>query len=327
MVKIEPFNTSLASSIIRQLASPRSLFSTPWNQGNNKTPINAISGKTYCSISLIPLLVATVEHQYVDPRWATLTEVQNEGWHIRNGACPTQLFGIHSPLHPQDHIQELYSETRLINQAGKETRLNHSLIKHPYVFNAQDLEGIPEFSSQDTLSSDPLEEAQAIIKALKVDIFHGALNTAYYTTTQDVIYLPNRDQFASIENYYSTVLHKLSHATGHPSRLNRSITQSTFGTESYALEELRAEIASLMLCAYTGIPYDATRHIPFIPSWIESLSKNHQELFAACRDADAITEYIISRRVTMNTIAQQITDPEHKAISQASTSISEKQAI
>ena len=45
-----------------------------------------------------------------------------------------------------------------------------------------------------------------------------------------------------------TALHELGHATGHPGRLNRPTLKEHggFGSEDYAREELRAEIAAMM---------------------------------------------------------------------------------
>ena len=51
--------------------------------------------------------------------------------------------------------------------------------------------------------------------------------------------------FKTADAYYATALHELGHWTGHPSRLDRDLAHP-FGSEGYAKEELRAEIASLM---------------------------------------------------------------------------------
>ena len=47
-------------------------------------------------------------------------------------------------------------------------------------------------------------------------------------------------------------LHELGHWTGHADRLNRDMAHP-FGTEGYAREELRVEIASLILGSELGI--------------------------------------------------------------------------
>jgi len=46
----------------------------------------------------------------------------------------------------------------------------------------------------------------------------------------------------------ATLLHELTHWTGHPSRVNRPLGNS-FGTKDYAFEELIAELGASYLCA------------------------------------------------------------------------------
>ena len=60
--------------------------------------------------------------------------------------------------------------------------------------------------------------------------------------------LPDRSQFESQSAYTHTALHELGHATGHPNRRNRPtlVKHGGFGSETYAREELRAEIAAIM---------------------------------------------------------------------------------
>jgi antirestriction protein ArdC len=49
--------------------------------------------------------------------------------------------------------------------------------------------------------------------------------------------------FNSANGYHSTLLHESVHATGHKSRLDRDFSKR-FGDESYAFEELVAELGS-----------------------------------------------------------------------------------
>lgn len=193
------------------------------------------------------------------------------------------------------------------------------IIKRAFVFNAHQLEGVPELNLKRDPSWDPLAEAQKLIEAANVPIVHGRLNKAYYSSSQDTIHLPTRDQFASKEHYYGTVLHELAHATGHESRLNRGLGKHPFGSPEYAREELRAEVASLMLSVHTGIPYDPSRHVPY-KSWIKALSDNPQEIVLACRDADAIARYVISKgvevKVRTEMVIEALAEPDQKVVDQ-----------
>ena len=88
------------------------------------------------------------------------------------------------------------------------------------------------------------ERADALIRSSGVRVDHVAGDRACYSLKDDRVVLPERSQFPSQDAYTHTALHELGHATGHPSRLNRPtlVDHGGFGTETYAREELRAEI-------------------------------------------------------------------------------------
>jgi len=72
------------------------------------------------------------------------------------------------------------------------------------------------------------------------------------------------------EEFAATALHELAHWTGHPSRLNRDL-QNRFGSSAYAMEELRAELASAFVAIELGIPTDIPHHASYIANWIKPL--------------------------------------------------------
>jgi antirestriction protein ArdC len=82
-------------------------------------------------------------------------------------------------------------------------------------------------------------------------------------------------------------LHELAHWTGHSSRLNRDL-QNRFGSSAYAMEELRAELASAFVANELGIPTDIPHHASYIASWIRPLKDDMRELFRAAADAQRI---------------------------------------
>ena len=86
------------------------------------------------------------------------------------------------------------------------------------------------------------------------------------------------------------------HATGHPSRLNRPDLGTPFGSEAYAREELRAEIASLMIADKLGIGHDPGQHAAYVGSWIKALQQEPREIFRAAADAEKISGYLMALR-------------------------------
>jgi antirestriction protein ArdC len=67
-------------------------------------------------------------------------------------------------------------------------------------------------------------------------------------------------------NWHCTAFHELGHWTGHKSRLDREHSGS-FGSKSYAREELVAEMAGSFVCASLGI-VPTVRHADYIGSWL-----------------------------------------------------------
>lgn len=102
-----------------------------------------------------------------------------------------------------------------------------------------------------------------------------------------VVVVPERKYFESPAIFWAHLFHELVHSTGHKKRLNRP-KGSTYNTwtptddydeefwetldrdETYAREELVAELGAGMMCLMTGWDYD-TRHAQYLKSWIGQL--------------------------------------------------------
>jgi putative DNA primase/helicase len=140
---------------------------------------------------------------------------------------------------------------------------------------------------------DAVERAEAILRASGAVIQHGGQNRAFYRLRTDSIHLPDKGQFPSADNYYATALHELGHWTGHPSRLGRDLAHP-FGSEGYAKEELRAEIASMILGDELGIGHDPGQHAAYVGTWINVLRDDPLEIFRAAADAEKIHGYVLS---------------------------------
>ena len=116
------------------------------------------------------------------------------------------------------------------------------------MFNGDVINGIPALEKTEI---NPMEKVDRVEQLLdywnenEAKIVYGG-SQAYYRPKTDEIHLPDREKFFSMQEFYSTALHELGHSTGHESRLNRNI-ENLFGTPDYALEELRAEIASMFI--------------------------------------------------------------------------------
>lgn len=175
-----------------------------------------------------------------------------------------------------------------------QVKLSKPIITKAWVFNAAQVDGIEPLKQPEitNLGWDPLERAEKLIAGSGAAIEHKAGDRAFYSPFRDQITMPLREQFDAPDKYYATVLHELGHWTGHTSRLDRSI-MNTFGTEDYAREELRAEIASLLIGQELRIGHDPGQHTAYVASWIKMLTDTPFEIHAAAVDAERISGYLL----------------------------------
>jgi len=142
------------------------------------------------------------------------------------------------------------------------------------VFNAQQIDGAPE--PEKIPEVDPsvgFLKAKNLLENSGASIQHGG-NVACYVPALDLIQLPKPGQFDSVESYWSTALHELTHWTGADSRLARGLFGK--GIATYAFEELVAEMGSAFLCAYLGVSRSEVQrnHEAYIQHWITRLEND-----------------------------------------------------
>lgn len=160
-----------------------------------------------------------------------------------------------------------------------------------FVFHASQMDGLPPMKKLEPRDLDErIREAQKIVDNLGVPIDHGG-DRAYYSPSRDQIQMPERLAFGSDGDYMSVLIHECAHATGHPSRLNRKFGER-FGDPGYALEELRAEMASFDLCRRTGVPFNPDDHVQYVNHWIEALRNDPKEIMRAAQDVEKILAFM-----------------------------------
>ena len=122
-------------------------------------------------------------------------------------------------------------------------------------------------------------------------------NQAYYSPSGDYVKMPKREQFDSINDYYRTLFHELTHSTGHDKRLDRGI-HLMLEKEDYAKEELVAEFGAVFLSAWAGIMwYNNKNHAAYLKGWnsaIKEAENDNKFLMRAASLAQAATDYILN---------------------------------
>jgi len=282
----------VANKLLDQLKQGTSPWQQPWeNTKQFSMPYNAQSGQRYKGINAVHLMLSG----YSDPRWMTFKQAQASGISVkaREKGTMIQFVKTHQLVKSRDD-----SGKPLLDEKGewitKSQQLNRPIISNAYVFNASQVKGIAPLI-QESLS--PLwtqhSRAEELIQACGAIVQHSSAAQACYSPKADLIRMPLREQFSSAQGYYATLLHELSHWSGHQSRLNRQ-EMLTGDSLSYAREELRAEISSIMLGDELKTGHDFSQHAAYIQSWVAILENTPFEIHSASRDAEAIFSFITS---------------------------------
>ena len=122
----------------------------------------------------------------------------------------------------------------------------------------------------------------------------GSVGTTPLTIGQgDYILCPPKQRFKEEAEYYGTIFHEIVHWTGHESRLNRANKPARFGDQSYAEEELIAEIGIMFHSRRCGVPQteDWNNHKAYVAHWLEALNKDSRFIFRAASAASKAADY------------------------------------
>lgn len=287
-------HAEVAEKLIEALKAGTAPWQKPWNSKGLpafQLPYNAVTGNRYQGINTLSLIMSGRN----DPRWMTFKQADDNGWQVQKGSKSTaiQYIKLYEQRTKRDEQGKIVKDDKG-NPVKVTVKLNRPIITGAAVFNAEQINGIPELVMPDMsmLGWEPLQRAEQLIKNSGADIQHIAGNRAFYSPFKDSITLPLKHQFDEPGKYYATALHELGHWTGHQSRLDRKLVNS-FGTEEYAREELRAEIASLLIGDELPIGHDPSQHTAYVDSWISILQDHPFEIHNAAADAEKIYTYLL----------------------------------
>lgn len=303
-----PFHVRVAEKLIAQLKEGTAPWQKPWDPGQPGVflPVNPLTGKRYKGINTIQLLSAG----YTDPRWMTYKQAQSQDYQVRRGeqGTPIQFWSF---TEYQDQTND--QGQPVVDAQGKpvkvEIRLERPRVRFATVFNAEQIGGIAPWERK-PVKWNPIDRAEQMVRASGALIRHDQRDSAFYRPATDTIHLPDKAQFARADAYYATALHELGHWTGHSTRLDRDLAHP-FGSEGYAKEELRAEIASMILGDELGIGHDPGQHAAYVENWIKVLRDDPLEVFRAAADAEKIHAWVcqLERQLTRHVDGADAQEP------------------
>lgn len=262
--------------------------------------------------------------------YASFNQVKQSGGSVKKGAKSYLIYACYTheffkcKLVDADGNETFKVYTReqyeKLEDPKPEIVQNWKTFHHSYyrVFNINDCENLPKLNWETipTLPSPKIPDkeldkfAEGIItlntqdKSNSIGIqYDSDVQSSCYNVVKDKVYIKNFFDYADSSEYYENVFHELAHATGHSTRLNREgITSidSTFGSDTYSIEELIAETTSIYCLRTLGLlTYKILDNAKaYIKSWYEHLkdplTKDPGLLIKVFSQADKAYNYLFS---------------------------------
>jgi antirestriction protein ArdC len=279
----------ITQQIAAAIAAGAPRFEMPWHQSQSAMalPANVASGRPYRGINVLSLWVAGQVRGYGTAEWGTYRQWTQLRAQVRKGERGSMIVFYKKPE----------AKEKLADQE-EEAPAPRLIARASWVFNADQVDNwlLPEAAEEIDLTA-TIESADHFIASCRAEIHEGG-DIACYHPHADYIQMPPRRLFlgtstsSPTESYYATLLHELTHWTGHSSRLSRDFSQK-YGDEAYAVEELVAELGAAFLCAELGLTNSPRPdHAAYVQSWLRVLGNDSHAIFSAASKAQAAVEYL-----------------------------------
>lgn len=276
----------VTDTIITQLEAGTVPWHQPW-QGESRLPglpQNSATGKKYQGINILLLWSAAIQHHFPTQDWATFKQWNQKKESIRKGEKGNLV------VYYDVMEKEVDGEVQEI-----------PFLKSSVVFNLCQLASYqpdePKPIPDTVTAMENIFRVDDFVRNTKAIVEHKG-DKAFYVPSLDKIWIPECERFTgsetctATEGYYSTLLHELTHWTGHEKRLNREKTK-TFSDDIYAVEELVAELGAAFLCAQFDIGLlPKGDHASYISHWLKILKENKKCIFKAASEASKAVGFL-----------------------------------
>ena len=286
MAKFDLYQT-VTDSIVEAIESgaDKESWTMPWSGFNEGIPHNAVTGNGYRGVNILMLWAAATSNEFPTSLWASYKQWQSKGAQVKQGSKSTIIVYYGS------------AKTTKTNDFGEDVESSFKFLKYSRVFNAAQVADYdPPVIERPNLAK-RISEAEIFVAKTKAVVKRGQ-SRAFYTPKEDWVGMPDLNQFtdtktaSATENHYGTLLHELTHWTGNEKRCDRTFGKR-FGDNSYAMEELVAELGSAFLCSTIGITPEPRRdHAQYIASWLKTMKADKKAIFTAASKASQATDYL-----------------------------------
>ncbi len=267
--KKDLFHVALSKQVAEQIKRGTVSWLQARENEHIDLPYNPITGKNYTAANNMVLSAKG----YTDNRWLTYDQAAEQGCQVKKGEKATEIAFYH-----------------YIDYKTKE-KLDKPKIQTVKLFNAEQLTGIEKMPGKASNKEEALAKVQSIFENSQVKIVNNQKDKVFYRSKDDTIYMPPKEAYKDELAYGSAAIHELCRWAGNGGeRLNYETVP--FGTEAFARQKLRTEIASYMLCKELGIPFEPEGK-QFADQWVQVIEKSPFEILNAAKDAEKIKGFIM----------------------------------
>lgn len=267
--KKDLFHVALSKQVAEQIKRGTVSWLQARENEHIDLPYNPITGKNYTAANNMVLSAKG----YADNRWLTYDQAAEQGCQVKKGEKATEIAFYH-----------------YIDYKTKE-KLDKPKIQTVKLFNAEQLTGIEKMPGKVSNKEEALAKVQSIFENSQVKIVNNQKDKVFYRSKDDTIYMPPKEAYKDELAYSSAAIHELCRWAGNgEERLNYETVP--FGTEAFARQKLRTEIASYMLCKELGIPFEPEGQ-QFADQWVQVIEKSPFEILNAAKDAEKMKGFLM----------------------------------
>lgn len=283
MAKSNKPKRDMYAEITDKMVAALEAGTVPWRrEWATTSPRSMATGKLYRGTNTF-VLGLSANGEPGSNWWGTFNQIKNLGGMVRKGEKATT--GI------------LWHFIDKKNAQADDKKV--PLLRAWPLFNATQADwadGMPSRFLPTENDHDTIAEAEAVWHNYlgRPALLHKG-DRACYMPGPDEVHMPALNSFNSPEAYYSTLFHEAGHSTGHKDRLNREGIQSIkFGSHTYGLEELVAEMTAAFLCAHVGIGDSVFENsAAYLASWCETIKENPRMVITAAGQAQRAADHIL----------------------------------
>ena len=260
----------------------------PWSAGHMEgrvaLPLRH-NGVAYRGVNVLALWMQAMAKGYAAPVWMTFRQALALGANVRKGEKGSLVV-----------YADKITRTETNAETNEDNVRDIHYMKGYVVFNSEQIDGLSDLYYAKPAPTTPtiqrIGRVESFFSATGVTVRHGG-NRAYYSVSTDHVQMPPIESFRDPESYYATLAHETTHATKHPTRLDRDFGRKRWGDEGYAMEELVAELGAAFLSADLELtPELRADHASYIAPWLKVLKSDNRAIFTAASHAQRAADFL-----------------------------------